>query len=148
MSPMQGIQCPMGFLPDTLNCGLRMRRECRERFPRHRVQWKLLVSNPGMHHGTCVTHVPWCMSRSLTRGGGENVAGIPDACATSNFTYLARATCRAYSKGACQWIYDPETPWYTLTRVFNKHLHQHLSNKTLSEFNTFINTLCANKCID
>ena len=26
------------------------------------------VSNPDMHHGTCVTHVPWCMSGSLTRG--------------------------------------------------------------------------------
>ena len=25
----------MGLLPDTQNCGLRMRRECRERFPRH-----------------------------------------------------------------------------------------------------------------
>ena len=23
------------------------------------------VSDPGMHHGTCVTHVPWCMSGSL-----------------------------------------------------------------------------------
>ena len=31
---------------------------------------KPLVSDPGMHHGT---HVPWCMSGSLTRGGGENV---------------------------------------------------------------------------
>ena len=28
-------QCRMGHLPDTSNCGLRMRRECRERFPRH-----------------------------------------------------------------------------------------------------------------
>ena len=26
----------MGLLPDTENCGLRMRRECRERFPRYR----------------------------------------------------------------------------------------------------------------
>ena len=26
----------MGLLPDTENCGLRMRLECRERFPRHR----------------------------------------------------------------------------------------------------------------
>ena len=26
------------------------------------------VSNPDMHHGTCVTHVPWCMPRSLTSG--------------------------------------------------------------------------------
>ena len=49
-----------------------------------------VVSDPGMHHGTCVTHVPWCMSRSLTRGGGENVPGIPGAWATRNFAYLAR----------------------------------------------------------
>ena len=69
-----GNDCPwaneaMGLLPDTWNCGLRMRRECRERFPRHQLQRKPLVSNPGMHHGTCVTHVPWCMSGSLTCGG-------------------------------------------------------------------------------
>ena len=35
------------------------------------------VSNPDMHHGTCVTHVPWCKPGSLTRvsfelgGGGK-----------------------------------------------------------------------------
>ena len=81
---------PMGLLPDTLNCGLRMRRECRERFSRHLIQRKPLVSDPGMHHRTCVAHVPWCMSGSLTRGGGENVPGILGACATRNFTYRAR----------------------------------------------------------
>ena len=26
------------------------------------------VSKPDMHHGTCVTHVPWCMPGSLTSG--------------------------------------------------------------------------------
>ena len=26
------------------------------------------VSDPGMHHGTCVTHVPWSMPGSLTGG--------------------------------------------------------------------------------
>ena len=26
------------------------------------------VIDPDMHHGTCVTHVPWCMSGSITRG--------------------------------------------------------------------------------
>ena len=26
------------------------------------------VSDPDMHHGTCVTHVPWCMPESLTSG--------------------------------------------------------------------------------
>ena len=71
----------MGLLPDTQNCGLRMRLECRERFPCHWLQRKLPVSDPDMHHGTCAT---------LTRGGGENVPGITSACTTRNFTYLAR----------------------------------------------------------
>ena len=26
------------------------------------------VSDPDIHHGTCVTHVPWCISGSLTSG--------------------------------------------------------------------------------
>ena len=48
----------MRLLPATKNCGLQMHRECRERFPHHRLQRKPLVSDPGMHHGTCVAHVP------------------------------------------------------------------------------------------
>ena len=58
----------MGLLPDTLNLGLHMRRECRERFSRHWVQRKPLVSIPGRHHGTCATHVPWCMTGLLNPG--------------------------------------------------------------------------------
>ena len=55
------------------------------------------VSDLDMHHGTCVTHVPWCMPGSLTTvsiefDNGENVPGIPGACATRNFTYLIRGT--------------------------------------------------------
>ena len=59
-------------------------------FSRHQLKRKPLVSDPGMHHGTCVTHVPWCMSGSQTGGGGKNVPGIPGACATCSFTHLAR----------------------------------------------------------
>ena len=70
--------------------------EFRERFPRHRFQRKPLDSDPGMHQGTCVTHMPWCMSGSLTRDGRENVLGIPSACATRKFTYLTRGPCSAY----------------------------------------------------
>ena len=80
----------MGLLQDRQNCGLHMHRECRERFPRHRLQRKPLVSDPDKQHGTCVTHVPWCMSGSLTRGGGEHVPGIRSACVTVNSTYLWR----------------------------------------------------------
>ena len=76
-----------------VTCRLHMRRECWERFARHRLQRKPVVSDPGMHHGTCVTHVPWCRSGSLTRGSGENVPGIPGAWVTRKFTYLARGPC-------------------------------------------------------
>ena len=68
-----------------------MRRECRERFPRHWLQRKPLVSDPGMHHSTCVMHVPWSMSGSLTHGGRKNVPGVPGAYLILNFTYLIRS---------------------------------------------------------
>ena len=73
----------MGLLSDTKKYRLRMRQECRKRFPRHRLQRKPLVSDPGIHHGTCFTG-------SRIRGDGENVPGIPGACATRNFAYLVR----------------------------------------------------------
>ena len=55
----------------------------------------LRVSDPDIHHGTYITHVPWCMPGSLTCGifdvgGGENVPGIPGTLATRNFMYLIR----------------------------------------------------------
>ena len=61
-----------GLLTDTWNCWLRMRRECRERFPRHRLKKKTLYSNPDKHRCTCVTYVPWCMSGSLTSVAGKS----------------------------------------------------------------------------
>ena len=54
------------------------------------------VGDPDMHHGTCVTHVPWCMPGSITssflwsRWRGKRYTGSPSACATRNFTYLVR----------------------------------------------------------
>ena len=46
-------------------------------FSRHRLQRKRLVSDPGMHHGTCVAYVPWCMSGSLNHGGWETFPEFP-----------------------------------------------------------------------
>ena len=59
-------------------------------FPRQRLQWKTLVSDSGMHHCTCVTHVPWCISGSLVPGGGENVPGILRRKRIRNFPHLSR----------------------------------------------------------
>ena len=54
----QSVTCLlMGFLLVTKDYGLRMSRQCRERFPRHRIKRKPLVNDPGMHQGTCVMHV-------------------------------------------------------------------------------------------
>ena len=52
----------------------------------------LRIRDPDMHHGTCVTHVPWYMPGSLT-------PGIPGACATRNFTYLVRGPYRKLDSG-------------------------------------------------
>ena len=69
---------------------LRMRRECRERFPRHRLKTKPLVSYPGVHHSTYVTVI--CQeaygmdlsdsghARAVMHAGIANIPGIPDAC--------------------------------------------------------------------
>ena len=48
----------MGPLPDTLNFGQRMRRECRERFPRQR----------GLAIPTCITARAWRNFAYLVRG--------------------------------------------------------------------------------
>ena len=98
-----------------------MHRECRGRFPRHRLQKKPLASDPGMHHGTCFTHVPWCMPRSLTRGGGENVPGIPNVCATDNFAYLARCSVQYFN-------HIPKHITVTFTEISFHSLHSQTPN--------------------
>ena len=52
----------MGLLPDTQNCGLRMRQVCQERFPRYQLQRKPLVSDPVMHVG--IAYLRWRGKRS------------------------------------------------------------------------------------
>ena len=52
----------MGLLPDTQNYGCACAGNAGNVFPSPQV------SDPDMHHGTCVTHVPWCMPGSLTSG--------------------------------------------------------------------------------
>ena len=46
-------------------------------FSRYWFLRKPLVSDPGMHHATCVTHVPWYMSEWLTRGAGKTFPAFP-----------------------------------------------------------------------
>ena len=51
----------MGLMPDTWNCG-----GCACTGNAGNVSPPRRVSDPDMHHGTCVAHVPWCMPGSLS----------------------------------------------------------------------------------
>ena len=68
----------------------------------------LRVSDSDMHHGTCVTHVPWCMPESLSssflwsRWRGKSFR-YPRACVTRNFTYLARGPFSWRQSGLDRW---------------------------------------------
>ena len=86
----------MGLLPDTLKLRIAHAPVMPGTFSPPPTSKEMLVSDPGMHHGTCVTHVPWCMLGSLSRGGGENVPGILSACTTHNFAYLSRGPLRQF----------------------------------------------------
>ena len=72
------------------------------------------LSDPDMHHGTCVTHVPWCLPGSLTIGflwsrWRGNRSRHSDACATRNSTYLIRGPC--IERFALVPYFQPNTRW-------------------------------------
>ena len=110
-----------------------MHRECQERFPCHRLQRKPLVSDPGMYHGTCVTHVPWCMLGSLTSAGRENIPSIHSACATRDFAYLARGLREypSWNKLHFANLKDKVLNPHTLTTVDRHFFHQSMVIKSL-----------------
>ena len=93
-------------------------------FPRRRFQRKPLVSYPGMHHGTCVTHVPWCMSGSLTCGDGENVPSIPGACAPAILRIWQEANA-TYPRGVSLW------KWSLMIYFFHVKFQQWVVNGLL-----------------
>ena len=64
----------------------------------------------------------WCMSGSLTRWGEECVPGIPGACTTRNFTYLARGPwVKTYlQRSELDW-------WQALTAAIWSALHLSIS---------------------
>ena len=111
----------IGILTDTYNCGLRMRRECQERFPRYR----------GLAISTCIMALAWRTCRDACRdrllavtfgvGGGENVPGIPGACATGNFTYLVRGPWCGRSIAATHGIKPFQTRLFRVLEVSIYH---------------------------
>ena len=66
-------------------------------FPRRRLQRK----NASYRSRHASRHVPWCMSESLTRRGGENVPGIPGACAPAILRIRQEAHDKNYMDDWC-----------------------------------------------
>ena len=97
-------------------------------FSRHRLQRKPLVSYPSMHHGTCVTHVPWSMSGLLTRVGVENVPFIPGILSKRPIIWTSDdpifwhiyATIGLYELTVCRMIYFSTLDFNTCYLMFSE----------------------------
>ena len=100
--PLIRRQHVMGLFPDTYNWGLRMRRESRERFPRHRG----LVIPTCITARACVTHVPWCMpgkrSRSI-RSPQFYVSGKRPMSSVVAFVVMGKFCWRFRGLHTCSW---------------------------------------------
>ena len=94
-------------------------------------------SDPDMHQGTCVMHVPWCMPGLLNSGflrnrWRENVLGIPGACTTRNFMYLVRGL----------WIAVMEISFLTHYKVNNGLREVDIQWCTSSLLNIYLAPIC------
>ena len=83
----------MGLLPDTQNCGCACAGNAGNVFPVTAGKQSRHASRHVRHAGA-VMHTGIANLRyPLKSAAGENVPGIPGACATCNFTYLVRGPC-------------------------------------------------------
>ena len=101
----------MGLLPDIQNYGLRMHRECRERFPRQRLQGNR----------------EWAIPACIACGGEENVPGIPGARTNRNFAYLVmmrKHYNRANKRCELSWLY--QCTFWSPSTIMGQNISRHL----------------------
>ena len=92
------------------------------------------------------TYVPWCMSGSLTRGGGENVPDIPGARATHNIAYLVRGPLVGFHPHVMQMELamgrpphgDESSDWKLVKHIINDPPPQLPTDTFSGEFEDFI----------
>ena len=80
-------------------------------FSHYRLQRKPLDNDPGMHHGMCVTHVPWCMLGSLTHGGGEKRFRHPRCIRNRQFYVSGKRPISAFNILTICWVRVASTMW-------------------------------------
>ena len=105
------------------------------------------VSDPDMHHGTCVTHVPWCMSGSLTSGflwnrrRGKTFPAFP-AHAQPAIFYVSGKRPMIWSAELSEWTCVCRTVWFVelvycacVSNVRNPYVNSSAVNQR--EYRTF-----------
>ena len=101
----------MGLLPDTQNCGCACAGNAGNVFPVTAGKRSRHASRH-VRHARAVIHAGIANLRfPLKSAAGENVPGIPGACATCNFTYLVRGPCRQIARvvSILWWRHQMET---------------------------------------
>ena len=78
-----------------------MLRECQEPFLHHRLKRKPPVSDPGMHDGTCVTHVPGTCRDLWPAVAGKTFPAFPAHAQTTILRIWQEAHCNIILKN-CQ----------------------------------------------
>ena len=104
--------------------------------PRRRLQRKTLVSDPVMHHGTCVTHVPWCMSGSLTSCGGETFPAFP-AHAHPQFYVSGKRPIENHERIVILFTLRQLNEWFSQWRLMCMYGQCQSDRKEYGKFNIF-----------
>ena len=94
----------MGLLPDTQNCGCACAGNAGNVFPATAGKRSRHASRH-VRHARAVMHAGIANLRyPLKSAAGENVPGIPGACATCNFTYLVRGPLVTHWRWSCVFL--------------------------------------------
>ena len=81
------------------------------------------VSDPDMHHGTCMTHVPWCMPGLLTSGFLWS-------------QWQGKRSRHSRRKRKPQFYVSGKRPmvWHSLNDILRNGLHRHFINISISNY--------------
>ena len=117
----------MGLLPNTSNCGCACVGNAGNVFPATAGKQSRHASRH-VRDGRAVMHARIANSRFLLNSAaGENVPGIPGACATRNFTYLVRGPCCRYEALFVTRCHPDVFESYLL---FLRYHHEQVSNES------------------
>ena len=119
----------LGLLPDTQNYWLRMRRKCREWFPRYRLHHKPLVSDPGMIYATCVPGIPAACTPQFCASGKRPILRCLPCLYLIWFVNTAEIGCNEYDSAVAVWSHIVNVKPHIDSRVKKSYMSLMAVNK-------------------